>query len=480
MKQSIILLLVLLAVVRSTVEQNLLDQRYENAKVWQLRTIGGAPAMLGAYAPNIVDFSTIFHTVRGVGRFGPGDIALEYDFLVPGLQPLIGYAPVRLFPTWDINETKWVGQDTLQLDYMITIDSGYNPATQSYVFANQVFRFREYIVFNPNSPLINLGYTVQDPGADIMFALTAANLPNEALCGIIFQACNVINASGYNYILDTGFASFADCLAFMVQLPTSQPCPFTLQSNTTGCRQLHAFSSFFLPNIHCSHVKPLSPVCRAQCLPQCSNCDANAKCIASFPNVPTSFGVVYSCKCNNGYIGNGTTCTPLACSNKGNCPASAGSYSCANPGNLCKCLDSFTSQPSLMGVDNSLCICPLGSTVFWVNKVPVCLPEGRCLDDSKRYMCNIQNYNQIKCLAQNNSFNTLSLCTCNYGYNGGKEYPCVCNGRQEWSNKMAGQICINATECTENWHCSNGKVCVGATALTIGACVNSVKRDFTS
>lgn len=361
---------------------------------------------------------------------------------------------------------------------MITIDSGYNPSTGSYVFANQVFRYREYIVFNSNSALINLGYTVQDPGVDTMFELTSTNLPNEALCGIIFQACNVVNGSGYNYILDTGFASFVDCITFMNQLPTTQPCPFTLQSNTTSCCQLHAFPSFFLPNIHCSHVKPVSPVCRAQCLPQCNGCDPNAKCIATFPNVPVSFGVVYTCKCNNGYIGNGTSCAPLTCSNKGNCPASSGSYSCSSD-NLCKCLSSFTSQPELLGVNDSLCVCPLGSTIYWVNKVPTCLPEGRCLDDNKRYMCNLQEYNQVKCLPQNNSFNSLPLCTCNYGYNGGKEYPCLCanDRRQEWSNKMSGEICINTTECTENWHCSNGKVCVDATDKVIGHCISSKKRD---
>ena len=90
-----------------------------------------------------------------------------------------------------------------------------------------------------------------------------------------------------------------------------------------------------------------------------------------------------------------------------------------------------------------------------------CLPEGRCINDSKRYMCNIQEYNQIKCLAQNNSFPSFSICTCNYGFNGGAEYQCVCaaDRRTEWSDKMRGVICVNATECTENWHCPNGKVC---------------------
>lgn len=79
-----ILLSIFLGLFQITTQQNLVDQRYENAKIWQLRTIGGVPAMQQAYGPTVVDFVSIFHTVRGVGRFGPGDIALEYDFLVPG------------------------------------------------------------------------------------------------------------------------------------------------------------------------------------------------------------------------------------------------------------------------------------------------------------------------------------------------------------------------------------------------------------
>ena len=474
---------------RADATQTLLDQRYANAKIWQLRAIGGVPAMTAAYGPTVVNFPVIFHNVQGVGNFGPADVALEYDFLVPGLEPILGYAPVTLFPLWDINTTKWVAPDTLQVDYTITISVGYNPATATYAFANQVYRAREYIVFMANSALINLGYTINAPGAMVMFDLVANTLPAEVLCGIIFQACGLNPYTNLSYLADTGFASFNDCYAFMAQLPTAQPCPYTQRSNTTACRQLHAFSSFFLPSVHCSHVRPNSAVCRPQCLPQCSNCDVNAKCVATYPNIPQtpdSFKPVYVCQCKNGYIGNGQNCTPILCSSKGRCPAPAGTYSCSAADNRCECGSTFTAQPALLGADDSLCACPAPSTVYWYNKEPVCVTQGHCLSDTARYMCNLQEYNQVKCLPQKNSFDTDSLCMCNYGFVGGIEYPCSCASgrRQVWSTVMKGDVCLNTTECTENWHCVSPQVCTGVSSDTVGRCLTPViaqqKRDLSA
>lgn len=479
----------LLLFISSFASQSLLDQRYANAKIWQLRANGGIPAMQAAYGPTVVNFSVIFHTVQGIGNFGPADVALEYDFLAPGLEPLLGYAPVRLNPLWDINTTKWITQDILQADYTITISVGYNPATATYAFANQVYRAREYIVFQPNSPLITMGYTINPPGAIRMYDLVASEFPPDALCGIILQACSGINpVTNVSYMQDTGFTGFADCYAFMSQLqPLSQPCPYAQKSNTTACRQLHGFGALFLPSVHCSHVKIDSPVCRSQCLPACTGCDVNAACVATYPNIPqtpASFNPVYTCQCKNGYIGNGKNCTPILCSAGGQCPSASGTYSCSSPGNRCECAASFTAQPALLGAGNSLCVCPSPSAVFWTQGKPVCVTQGHCISDTQRYMCNIQEYNQIKCLPQNNSFDTDSLCVCNYGYVGGVEYPCKCaTGRRTlWSNVMGGSICINATECTENWHCTWPQVCSGPTASTIGQCVAPVptqKRDLT-
>lgn len=470
------------ATVYADTAQTLLEQRYANAKIWQLRSIGGAPAMVAAYGPTVVNYPVIVHSVQGVGNFGPADVAFEYDFLVPGLAPILGYAPVTLLPEWDINTTKWVASDTLQVDYTITINVGYNPATATYAFANQVFRAREYIVFMPSSPLINLGYTINAPGANVMYDLVASNLPIDALCGIILQACGPNPVTNISYLQDTGFTGFADCYAFMSQLSATQPCPYVQRSNTTACRQLHAFSSFFLPSVHCSHVKPNSAVCKAQCLPQCDSCDVNARCVATYPNIPqtpASFIPVYTCQCNNGYVGNGKNCTPILCNSGGQCPSSSGSYSCSSPGNRCTCEASFTAQPALLGANNSLCVCPPPATIYWSHGKPVCVTQGHCLSDTERYMCNLQQYNQVKCLAQNNAFDTDSLCKCNYGYVGGVEYPCSCASerRQVWSSVMAGNVCLNATECTEKWHCPWPQECIGATASAVGRCATVRKRD---
>jgi len=474
---------------RADAAQTLLDQRYANAKIWQLRAIGGVPAMIAAYGPTVVNYSIISHNVLGIGNFGPADVAFEYDFLAPGLEPLIGYAAVKLSPIWDINTTQWITADTLQVDYTITISVGYDPAVAVYAFDNQVFRAREYIVFQANSPLITLGYTINPPSALTMFDLVASTLPAQALCGVIFQACNQVNASGYNYIQDTGFAGFAECVAFMSQVPATQPCPYVQRSNTTACRQLHAFGAFFLPSVHCSHVKPNSPVCRAQCLPACSGCDANAKCVATYPGIPltrASFNPVYVCQCKNGYIGDGQTCAPILCNNAKKCPAPEGTYSCSAEGNRCECASSFTPQPALLGANRSLCSCPEPSKIYLSRGTPVCVSQGHCLSDAERYMCDIQRHNEVKCVKQANVFDTDSLCVCNYGFVGGVEYPCVCaaDRRTVFSTVMSGQVCLNATECTENAHCVSPQVCVGVSVDTVGQCVTPViaqqKRDLSA
>jgi hypothetical protein len=475
------------SVIHADITQTLLEQRYTNAKIWQLRSIGGVPAMLAAYGPTVVNFPVIFHSVQGVGNFGPADVALEYDFLVPGLEPILGYAPVRLYPEWDNSTTKFVTTDTLQVDFAITISVGYNPTTSTYAFANQVFRAREYIVFMPNSSLINLGYTINAPGSMVMFDLVASTLPADALCGIILQACGPNPITNTSYLQDTGFTGFADCYAFMSQLSATQPCPYVQRSDTIACRQLHAFSSFFLPSVHCSHVKPNSPVCRAQCLPQCNGCDVNARCVATYPNIPqtpASFAPVYTCQCNNGYIGDGKNCTSILCASGNRCPSAPGTYSCSVPDNRCECAASFTAQPTLLGINNSLCECPSPAKVFRFNGEPVCVKEGRCISDTARHMCHLQNHNEVKCLPQNNQFDTDSLCTCNYGFTGGFEYPCSCaaDRRRVWSDIMSGHVCLNTSECTENWHCaSQQQQCTGASSTSIGQCIAAAatqKRDL--
>jgi hypothetical protein len=446
-------------------ETDLTAQRLINAEVWTIRARNPG-TMAYAYA-TAVNYSTIFHTVKFAGNFGPAIVAQEYDNLVTDLIYILGYNPVE-FPYigWDVSTTKWITPDILRVDYQQLANNGYI-GNNTYIYTNQEFRQQEYIVFDPNSPLINLGYTINDPNAVTMFELTTAAYTPYLVCTFfIFPACNVVNATGYNYLLDTGFASVDDCITFMSNLSPNQPCPYDLRSNTTACRALHAISSFFLPSVHCSHVKRDSLVCTESCLPACSNCDVNAECVDT--SSPPDFIIQYKCVCKNGYVGNGTTCTPKFC-NFGNCPAPTGSYNCST--GLCMCKDSYTHQPTATG--NNLCACLSPNVVYWYNNAPICLPPGRCINDANRYMCNLQQYSEVTCAPMNNSFNPLSKCVCNYGYLGGFEYPCSCPAprRKLWSNSFNGFVCLNTTECTTNYpDCFYPKTCHIASGEKVGSC----------
>jgi hypothetical protein len=449
---------------------DLTSDRLTNAQLWITRS-SNPITMAQAYSPSVVDFPNIFHTLDDVGNFGPGFVAEEYDSLVTNLVFILGYNPIVLASTFDPFTTQWVDNNTLLVKYSTAVTAGANfTPGLTYKYVNNVVRNTEVIVFNNNSSLIRLGRTTQDPAAIKLFAAVNSELSVFEICGIIFQACNVTNATGYNYLSDTGFADFGSCVGFLLSLPPNNPCPYPQRSNTRDCRRLHAFSSLFLPNVHCSHVKPASMVCTDSCLPSCSNCDPNAKCVPEFPviNVPNP---VYKCQCNNGYVGNGTVCTPKNCS-FGNCPALFGSYECST--GLCMCTESFTQNPT----GSSICTCPSPSQIFYNNSKPVCVPQGRCID--AQWQCNGQSYTQVKCVSVNNTFSLFNACVCNYGFNGGWEYPCSCpvGRRIVWSNTLNGDVCLNSTECTANWHCSTNR-CSISPGQQVGTCVPS-KRNLLS
>jgi hypothetical protein len=457
------MLFIFLCLFYSSLATDLLAQRLANAEEWNLRSRNSA-TMLIAYN-TIVNYSTIVHAVQGVGYFGPGNIAQEYDSLVTDLAPLIGFAPV-IFPFlgFDISTTTWVSTDVLRVDYQIKISTGY--VNGQYVFNDQEFRQTEYVTFDSNSSLINFGYTVQDKDASTMYALTTAAYTPLITCAyFIFPACNVVNGTGYNYLQDTGFSTVEQCIGFLSVLPPTQPCPYDLRSNTTSCRALHALSSFFLPSVHCSHVRPDSMVCQEACLPVCSNCDVNAKCVDVA--VPPVVAPVYQCQCNNGYVGDGTTCTVAFCSNIGKCSALKGSYNCST--GICMCRDSFLHQPT----ESNLCDCLAPNEQYWLNGESFCLPPGRCINDANRYMCNLQNFNEVQCLPMNNSFNPLGKCVCNYGFSGGYEYSCSCSSpnRKLWSNSFSGFVCLNTTECTTNSpDCTPPQTCHIQVGQKVGTC----------
>lgn len=475
----------LLLVVALTVSAVDLDAaRIANAKIWIERAQSGIQTIM-AYGPNVVNFSTIYHRVDYAGPFGPGELAKEYDLLINGLDLLIGYNPVALRPQWDASTIQWIAADILRVDYTLGISTLYDPVAQRYGFVQEDFRFVEYIVYDPNSELINTGFTVQDVGANTLFELTGAALDAPTICGgFIFPACSQINpATNQSYIGDTGFTSVVDCITSLSQVAAiPQPCPYPFRANTLSCRSLHALSSFFIPSIHCAHTKLNSPVCRAQCLPACAQCHPNASCVATYPGFPltkASLSPVYECRCNNGFAGNGTYCTPVACSAQGLCPAAPGTTECST--GLCKCKSSFVHQPTLPLRNRDLCECPETSTRRWVNNQVICVPHGRCIDDSSRYICSAQKYNQVKCRAVNNTFNTFGACKCNYGFEGGWEYPCVCPAGKRiiWSNFVDGQVCLAPGECTNDRpDCTYPQVCNIVPGQTIGSCSTAKRRTI--
>jgi hypothetical protein len=259
-----------------------------------------------------------------------------------------------------------------------------------------------------------------------------------------------------------------DCIAFMLALPfdvNNSICPYPTRSNTTTCRTTHTFAAFNDPELHCPHVKPDSALCVNTCLPACANCHPNASCIATYP---TLFEPVYECQCNNGFVGDGEYCTPLTC-HKGKCPADKDTFSCEND-NLCMCTETFVHDPSSL---KNYCTCPSPSRVFHNSlSEPICVPQGRCIE-GQHWQCDIQEYSQVKCLPYgNNTFTLYDHCRCNYGFDAGWEYPCVCDAPKRilWSSDFAGDICLTPSECQFTWQCASGQTCHRSSGQLIGNC----------
>lgn len=460
---------------------DLVADRLANAQVW-IERANSEPQNQLAYT-TVVNFSTIYHRVDYAGNFGPGYLALEYDMIVNSLINILGFNSVQLRPKFEISTTQWIAPDILRVDYFLGISAGKFTPQMAYMFDQEDFRFVEFIVFDVSSPLINTGFTVQDKGANTLFTITTGAIPIEIVCGaFVFGACSQINnATNQSYIVNTGYTDVVDCITALTIINAQpNPCPFPQRSDTVACRALHAISSFFVPAIHCAHTKKVSPVCNAQCLPACANCHTDATCLATyandFPFNKASYAPVYKCTCNNGFSGNGLTCAPLVCatspgnSNNSNriCPTSiAGSTECIN--NLCKCRETFTNQP-LTPTDH--CGCPEPAVVRTVNKQPICVPAGRCITDDARYICNLQEYNQVKCRTVNNTFNPFGVCQCNPGFTGGIEYPCLCahGKRIVWSNSVDGSVCLATNECTSDFDCESPQVCHLVANQKIGVC----------
>jgi hypothetical protein len=464
-------LLLLFCLVNSAA--NLLEDRLINAEKWILRSHSRTNLDIG-YGPTVVT-EGICHIVETIGDFCGNSIAKEYDAIVLDIQILGSIAPVLVWTIWDPSTIKWLNTDVLQVDFEINITTAYDFNLGDYLVKNQTARLREYITFLPNSPLITIGYTVHDESANKMFALSDSILPNSILCSaLIFPACNRSNGQGGNYLTDTGFSSIDECISFMNTLSEQNNlCPYRDRSNTTNCRGLHAIAAFLRPDIHCSHTNGYtSMTCKDSCMPACSNCHQNAKCVALHTGIPNNFTTVYKCQCKQGFVGNGTYCEPKLCSYN-QCPALPGSYECLTDG-LCRCTETFTDQPENFG-KNNLCICSNGQIVT-NNSLPVCVPIGKCINHA--WECQVQivigQINQVQCKHYGvNTFDLFKDCVCNFGFSGGFEYPCVCdsnNRRILWSNRFNSELCLSNIECTDNYHCVYPQTCHISSGQQIGQC----------
>ena len=461
-----------------SIKSDLLADRLLNVERWINRTQGLTEIVL-AWS-DAVTHPNVTRIVREVGNFFPKNVAEEYDRNGEALSFIIttllgSPTPIKILDVhavFDISTTKWLSPNHIQIDYSVNIRL-FN-FTIFQLSPDQAYRFRDVLGFIPGTAIINLAFTYQDIAASKLFEATSADFTGEFLCTMVFMGCNVSRKDGApgTYLPDTGFSTFAECVTFMNSFPPSNPCPYPQRSNTSSCRGVHASNTINLPEIHCSHVRPNSMVCTDSCLPACSNCHANAECIPSYLDVTVSVTPVYECKCKNGYVGNGVTCTPKNCS-YGNCPALPGSYNCVN--NLCMCTETFTHEPVAYGTNN-LCSCPPDHQVIWNNSKPICVPPGRCIKD--QWECsegNNQSYTQIKCAVYNvsNTYTLFKSCLCNYGFLGGWEYPCICPSPKRilWSPTLNSDVCLAANECTATWHCAYPKTCITPPGKQIGSCL---------
>lgn len=388
----------------------------------------------------------ITHTVQDVGDFGPGyDLALEYDEIVVIFSLLGQPDPVQLRPVYDNSTITWLSHDMVRVDYIINITLQYNATTNGYNYNMQGFRYSTFYVFsNSTTDHVSLIYDIQDPAAIELFTLGSGTVPPEVICSaFIFPACNGTPQSGpLPFLPLTGYATIEECTTFISSVQRPSKCPFQGRSNTAACRTTHSWAAFIRPDIHCSHVSPSNPVCEDGCFPACDGCDANAGCAAVFP---TLFEPVYECQCKNGYRGDGKTCRPVTCNRRWPCRGQH--TTCEN--STCVCKETFTWNAT-----TGKCEC-LGGSV-WGSK---CVPTGRC---TEKRQCNLQRGNTVSCSEY--GFNPLTEwkhCLCNYGYEGGWEYPCVCpSGRREATTSYPSKhVCLAPNECTREHHCKRHQTC---------------------
>lgn len=322
-------------------------------------------------------------------------------------------------------------------------------------FADGIF-YENFFEFAPNSSDIRSKVSISNIGGQFFESATGVVTPQQ-VCAQVVGAPGVPAACPINSSNEV-FASFNSCItAYEEVVNTSFGCPDELTSNTTACRNIHVTASRALPPnstiIHCPHtaVPSGSSVCDDRCEPVCKDCDANAHCVFT----PDPRGTrIYSCECDEGYVGNGTSCVIKNCSAQYECDI-GGQYNFVKCNSSCGCQPTFTWNQTSGG-------CDCDGNVVYINGTATCLAVGAC---TERYHCSsvheLADYTQVQCLKfGTNDFVETKTCVSNYGYDGDGPVPVICAAgkREEWNTAINGRVCLFTDECTATSQCS-GLVC---------------------
>lgn len=436
-------------VLKTWVERTNVNQTYMRS-VYQTWATNDT---LGDGSPN----PYIHHfVIDGFGAFIGIIVAQEYAVLASDPNNF------QLHNILDIASVSWIDDDTVLYNAIVDYKLNFVPGKPELAgFLNQ-----QMIIFEPCTPYVYYDYSRQDPLIARYIVFVEQQTPAVNICTTIMTSC-----LGNNQV----YESFEDCVTYLTGVANNpNPCPGGQIGNTTSCHYFHAGAASVseeAATIHCQHVRPYdSPTCQDFCLQEgCGNCHQNAHC-----EFVTPFGQLtpeYGCVCNEGYTGDGVeSCIPNTCTAAWQCPSNYNYVLCSN--GLCKCKSGFYWNTSVEAEqDQNVCACGPDEFVNWYQGEPECIPVGRCRE---RWHCPQEDYNSIKCLPyKSNPLIPYNSCLCNYGYeNLGFKYDCICasNKREVWSTSQNGKLCLEISECTENWHCEWPKTCHISEGEWLGNC----------